>query len=289
MRTETQAHRLRIFVNESDRVESRAVYEAIIRAAREQGLAGATAFRAIEGFGGNGRVHSVKVLHLSGDVPIIVEIVDKPERIAAFLPTVDKLVAEGALTIEQVRLVTYRRDESQAGAYELDDEIPLDAEQPEFTATSTQKSGILTDSARNVIESAKESATSSHRVYADSVDVLLVLLCESKGLAARALKNLGVDCKIVERTLRETVSRDENAAAYIDALQQKASAEAKWLAHNDVSTEHLLFALCQIRPSAASDILMRLGAQPRDVCKELLTILDHEEDWQAWLADHPEM
>src|SRR4051794_7045914 len=160
MRTETKAHRLRIFVNESDRSEGRAVYEAIIRAAREQGLAGATALRAIEGFGGNGRVHSVKVLHLSEDVPIIVEILDTPERIAAFLPTVDKLVAEGALTVEPVHLVTYRRNESKAGSYELDDEIPLDTEQPEFTAATSQKSGNLTDRAKNVIAAAKESATS---------------------------------------------------------------------------------------------------------------------------------
>jgi PII-like signaling protein len=288
MKSEVQAHRLRIFVNESDRSEGRAVYESIIRAAREQGLAGATAFRAIEGFGGNGRVHSVKVLHLSEDVPIIVEIIDSPERIAAFLPTIDKLVAEGALTIEKVHLVTYRKNGADAATSEVDDDIPLDTDQPQFTA-STSISDNFTDGARKVIGDAKESASSSHRVYADSVDVLLVLLCESRGLAGRALKNLGIDCKLVERTLRDAVNRDENAAAYIDSLQDKASSEAKWLAHNDVGTEHLLFALCQIRPTAATDILMRLGAQPRDVCKELLKILDHEEDWQAWLADHPEM
>src|SRR6476659_10533232 len=108
MRTESQAHLLRIFVNESDRWEGRAVYETIIRAAREQGLAGATVLRAIEGYGAGGRIHSVKVLHLSEDVPIVVEIIDTPERIAAFMPTVDKLVTEGALTIEKVQLVTYR-------------------------------------------------------------------------------------------------------------------------------------------------------------------------------------
>src|SRR4051812_13469911 len=288
MKSEIQAHRLRIFVNESDRSDGRAVYESIIRAAREQGLAGATALRAIEGFGGNGRVHSVKVLHLSEDVPIVVEIIDTPERIAAFLPVIDKLVTEGAMTIEKVHLVTYRRDAAEPGTTAGDDDIPLDTEQPEFTA-SPEAFDKLTDRARNVIEGAKESATGSRRVYPDSVDVLLVLLCESQGIAARALKNLGIDCKIVERTLRETVSRDENAATYLDALQGKASAEAKWLAHKDVGTEHLLLALCQIRPTAATDILMRLGAQPRDVCKELLRILDHEEDWQAWLADHPEM
>src|SRR5262249_60817406 len=121
MRTEGQAHLLRIFVNESDRWEGRAVYELIVRAAKEQGLAGATAIRAIEGFGAGGRVHSVKVLHLSEDVPIVVEIIDRPERVAAFLPAVDELVTEGVVTVEPVHAVTYRRDGSQTAAARNDD------------------------------------------------------------------------------------------------------------------------------------------------------------------------
>ena len=72
MRTEGQAHLLRVFVNESDRYEGRSLYEQVVRAARDQGLAGATVLRAIEGFGAGRRVHSVKVLHLSEDVPIVV-------------------------------------------------------------------------------------------------------------------------------------------------------------------------------------------------------------------------
>src|SRR5215210_2862908 len=104
MRTEGHAHLLRIFVNESDRYEGRAVYETIVKAAREQGLAGATALRAIEGYGAGGRIRSVKVLHLSEDVPIVVEIIDTPERIGAFLPMIDKMVEEGAATLEKVHL-----------------------------------------------------------------------------------------------------------------------------------------------------------------------------------------
>src|SRR6185436_11435555 len=99
MKTELQAHLLRIFINESDRWEGRALYETLVRMAREKGMAGATALRAIEGFGAGGRVHSVKVAHLSEDVPIVVEIIDRPERIAAFLPTLDKIVAEGIVTV----------------------------------------------------------------------------------------------------------------------------------------------------------------------------------------------
>src|SRR6187401_1092037 len=105
MRTESQAHLLRIFVNESDRWEGRAVYETIVREAREQGLAGATAMRAIEGFGAAARVHSVKILHLSEDVPIVVEIIDTPERIASFIPTLDKIVAEGIVTLEKIHIL----------------------------------------------------------------------------------------------------------------------------------------------------------------------------------------
>src|SRR3954447_19682778 len=121
MRTEGQAHLLRVFVNESDRYEGRAVYETIIRAAREQGLAGATAIRAIEGYGAGGRIRSVKVLHLSEDVPIVVEIIDTPERIAAFLPKLDQIIGEGVVTVEKVHVLTYRRDNSLGQTDQVDD------------------------------------------------------------------------------------------------------------------------------------------------------------------------
>ena len=267
MKTEGQSHLLRIFINESDRWEGRPLYETIIRIAREQGLAGATALRAIEGFGAGGRVHSVKVLHLSEDVPIVVEIIDTPERIAAFLPTIDKMVAEGVVTLEKVHTFSYRRDGSESGQPSVDDDIPLDTGEPE---PELQSSGIFvesTDRAREVIEAAKESASNSRRVFPDSVDVLLAMLCESDGIAAKALTNLGIDCRIVSRMLRETVSRDENARTYLDVVLTKSKAAAKWFDHNDVGTEHVLLALCQIRPSAATDILTRLGINPATSAK----------------------
>jgi len=289
MRTEGQAHLLRIFVNESDRWEGRAVYEAIVRAAREQGLAGATALRAIEGFGAGGRIHSVKVLHLSEDVPIVVEIIDTPERIAAFIPTLDKIVAEGIVTVEKIHTLTYRRNNAEITQTSAGYEIPLDTDDSDLAIESSPVFVESNDRVREIMAGAQESAASSRRVYIDSVDILLALLCESKGIASRALSNMGIDCRIVERTLRETVSRDETSAEFLKALEAKSKAAAKWLDHNVVGTEHLLLALCQIRPSAATDILTRLGAQPRDICKEVLTILDHAEDWQGWLADHPDM
>src|SRR5262249_8235209 len=196
MRTEGQAHLLRIFVNESDRWEGRAVYELIVRAAKEQGLAGATALRAIEGYGAAGRVHSVKVLHLSEDVPIVVEIIDAPERIAAFIPTLDKIVAEGVVTVEKIHVLTYRRnggavttpsDEIQLDVSdsELEAEVPV-FETPAYFATATERT-------RKIIEAAQQSATRSRRVFIDSVDVLLAMLAEQAGVAGTVLRHVGVD------------------------------------------------------------------------------------------------
>jgi len=293
MRTEGQAHLLRIFVNESDRYEGRAVYETIIRAAREQGLAGATAFRGMEG-GAGGRIHSVKVLHLSEDVPIVVEIIDTPERIAAFQPTLDKIVAEGIVTVEKIHVLTYRRDDSAAAADQAN-EIQLDSseteqavdEMPVFEAPALF--AMATDRTRGIIGVAQKYARGSRRAFIDSVDVLLAMLGEPTGIAGNVLRELGVDAKNVERSLRESVTRDEPSNVFVITLDARSLAAAKWLEHNYQGTEHLLLALCQIRPSAATDILTRLGAQPRDVCNEVLMILGRSDDWQGWLADHPEM
>lgn len=287
MKTETEAHLLRIFTGESDRWEGRPLHEALVRAAREQGLAGATVLRGIEGFGVRRRVHTVRILHLSEDVPIVVEIIDRPERIAAFLPTVDKMVAEGAATIEKVHAITYRQD--AAAEVAADDEIQLEASDFSPPTVPQNLHAGSTDRARQIIEAAKQAATSSHRVYIDSVDVLLAMLRESTGIAGQVLADLHVDVNTVTRCLRDEVSRDEQSAAFLSALEAKSLAATKWLGHNYAGTEHLLLALCEIRPNAATDILMRLGAQPRDICKDVLEILGHQDDWQRWLADHPEM
>jgi PII-like signaling protein len=288
MRTDGEAHQLRIYINESDRSEGRPLYEVIVREARDFGLAGATAYRAIEGFGARNRVHTVKVLHLSEHLPIVVEIVDQPDRIAAFLPKLDTLVAEGFATIEKVRTIVYRRDGPEL---QLEDEIPL--ESPEAAASAPAAAAVFdlpfNESARKIIDAAKKSAGKSRRVVADSVDVLLAMLCESNGIAGRALAALGIECETVSRNLRESVSRDESFGDFTRTLEKKTQAAARWLGHEEISTAHLLLALCEIRPNAATDTLMRLGAQPRDICNEVLKILGHDEEWQRWLADHPQM
>jgi PII-like signaling protein len=102
---------LRIFIGENDRHEGQALYEWIVRKARESGLAGATVLRGLEGFGARSRLHTAKVLRLSTDLPIVVEIVDTEEKIEAFLPLIDEAVGEGLATLEKVEVRFYRSGE----------------------------------------------------------------------------------------------------------------------------------------------------------------------------------
>lgn len=108
MKIEGDGELLRIFIGESDRWHGEPLYQAIVRRAREEGLAGATVLRGLEGFGAHSRVHTARILRLSADLPIVLEIVDRPERIQAFLPLLDEMVEEGMITLEKVRIVAYR-------------------------------------------------------------------------------------------------------------------------------------------------------------------------------------
>jgi uncharacterized protein len=106
---------LRIFVGETDRWEGRPLYEAIIESARRAGLAGATAWKGFMGFGRHSRLHTAKVLRLSEDLPVIVEIVDSAEKIEAFLPTLDRMVTDGLVTLERAEVLMYRAPEPPKG------------------------------------------------------------------------------------------------------------------------------------------------------------------------------
>jgi len=99
---------LRIFIGESDKCEGMPLYEWIVRKAREQGLAGATVLRGIEGFGAHSRIHTAKILRLSEDLPIVIELVDTKEKIEKFLPLIDEAISEGLATIEKVQIRFYR-------------------------------------------------------------------------------------------------------------------------------------------------------------------------------------
>jgi PII-like signaling protein len=103
---------LRIFVGESDKHEGGPLYEWIVRKAREQGLAGATVLRGLEGFGAHSRLHTTKILRLSTDLPIVIEIVDTEENIQVFLPAIDDAIGEGLATLEKVEVRFYRSGQS---------------------------------------------------------------------------------------------------------------------------------------------------------------------------------
>lgn len=115
MKLPEQGVLLRIFIGESDREPGRdsPLYEAIVRRAREAQLAGATVLRGPMGFGRHSRVHTAKLLELSTDLPIVIEIVDSEEKVDAFLPTVDELVTEGLVTLEAVRILRYVSPETR--------------------------------------------------------------------------------------------------------------------------------------------------------------------------------
>jgi len=108
MKLPSEAQLLRIFIGESDKHGHRPLYEAIVEDARKRGMAGATVLKGTLGFGAHSRVHTSKILRLSQDLPIVIEIVDKPERIAEFLPDMDKFITEGLVTLEDIRVIAYR-------------------------------------------------------------------------------------------------------------------------------------------------------------------------------------
>ena len=103
---------LRIFVGESDKHDGLPLFEWIVRKAREEGLAGATVLRGLEGYGAHSRLHTAKILRLSNDLPVVIEIVDTAEKIESFLPLVDEVIHEGLATVEKVEVRFYRSGKS---------------------------------------------------------------------------------------------------------------------------------------------------------------------------------
>lgn len=101
------AQLLRIFIGEDDKEDGRPLYEAIVLKAREMHLAGATVLRGALGYGHSSRLHTSKILRLSEDLPLIVEIVDSEEKIAAFLPALDAMMTSGLITLEKVQVIQY--------------------------------------------------------------------------------------------------------------------------------------------------------------------------------------
>jgi hypothetical protein len=101
---------LRIFIGENDKHRGRPLYEAIVLAARERGLAGATVIRGPMGYGASSRLHTAKILRLSEDLPLVIEIVDSEEKVKAFLPVLDTMMTtSGLVTLEKVQVIRYGR------------------------------------------------------------------------------------------------------------------------------------------------------------------------------------
>ncbi len=108
MKLEGDGFLLRIYLGELDKWHHTPLYEAIVLEARKQGLAGATVLRGPMGFGAHSQLHTAKILRLSEDLPVLIEIVDKEDKINAFLPELDKMLGDGLVTLEKVRIITYR-------------------------------------------------------------------------------------------------------------------------------------------------------------------------------------
>lgn len=108
MKIEGEGKLLRVFVGESDRWHGKPLYQAIVERVRAEGLAGATVLRGIEGFGADSRLHTARILRLSEDLPVVIEIVDSAEQIERIMPVLDEMVGEGMVTVERVEVIAYR-------------------------------------------------------------------------------------------------------------------------------------------------------------------------------------
>jgi uncharacterized protein len=115
MNLPNEATLLRIFLGESDRWKHQPLYEAIVLKAREMHLAGATVLRGPMGFGKSSRLHTAKILRLSMDLPVVIEIVDAEEKIQSFLPALDEMMKGGLVTLEKLRVIQYRGQSVEGG------------------------------------------------------------------------------------------------------------------------------------------------------------------------------
>lgn len=108
MRIDGAALLVRIYIGESDHWHGKPLYQAIVELLRERGLAGATVLRGIEGYGAKAHLHTTRLLRLSEDLPILIEVVDQEDRIRAILPELDSMVGDGLITLEKVEVIAYR-------------------------------------------------------------------------------------------------------------------------------------------------------------------------------------
>jgi PII-like signaling protein len=182
MKIEGEGQLLRVFVGESDRWHGEPLHQAIVKRAREEGLAGATVLRGLAGFGAHSRIHTSNILRLSVDLPVVIEIVDLAERIDRFLPMLDEMVAEGMVTLERAHIVAYR---------------PGDASYP--------RQAIPADSAgprQGPPNRARRPPPVGTTLAEAEKDLILRTLDETHGNKAEAARRLDVDVKTIRNKLR---------------------------------------------------------------------------------------
>lgn len=114
MKLEGEGKLLRIFIGESDTWHGKPLYQAIVQRLREEGIAGATVIRAIEGYGAKSHLHTARILRLSEDLPLVIEVVDRTENIERILPALDEMVADGLVTLERVEVIAYRASRGES-------------------------------------------------------------------------------------------------------------------------------------------------------------------------------
>ena len=110
MKQPSEAELLRIFIGEADKYNGKPLFEEIVNLVRHKNMAGATVIRGLMGFGAHSRMHTAKILRISEDLPVIIEIVDEPEKIESLLPELDEMITEGMVTIEKIRVIAYRNN-----------------------------------------------------------------------------------------------------------------------------------------------------------------------------------
>ena len=114
MKLEGHGKLLRIFIGESDTWHGKPLYQAIVERAREHGMAGATVIRGVEGFGKRSHLHTTRILRLSEDLPVVIELVDSEERIREIMPVLDEMIGDGLVTLEAAEIITYRASAPEA-------------------------------------------------------------------------------------------------------------------------------------------------------------------------------
>ncbi|MEX1264561.1 MAG: DUF190 domain-containing protein [Actinomycetota bacterium] len=141
MRFSGEGKLLRIFIGESDYFDGKPLYQALVERARKEGLAGATVIRGIEGYGASSHLHTSRILRLSEDLPIIIEIVDTAENVERILPMVDEMVSDGMVTVERVEVLTYRARSRKSE--QVDDRLRMLAEEARPLAASPDMADLL--------------------------------------------------------------------------------------------------------------------------------------------------